>query len=213
VRAWAGAVALSATLAGSSAGQGLPVSIGLAGGLLEARSRIAGADESLRGTTVGLSGRLEIGRVTVAASYLQGSLDPSGSGTAAARDYVEGRLLVGVTALPGLALRVGPHARAYITDSGTQRWLFWTLRARGERALVAPSITAFAEGWLSVSGHVNVTEPLDHARGGEVGMRVRLPRAPWWAQVAYGIERASLADGARLETVDGVVIAVGYGRR
>jgi hypothetical protein len=126
---------------------------------------------------------------------------------------VEGDALLSVVTVPGVVVRVGPHARAYITSTGTQRWVFWTARLRGERALIGPALGGFVELWAAWSADVNVSEPFGRATGGIVGMQVRIPRSPVYGRLTYGIERATMGDGARLETVEGLSVVLGVGRR
>ena len=157
------------------------------------------------------AGALALGRVQLAASYLQGTLNPEGSGVP--RDLVEGTVMLGVRPLAWLTLEAGPHARAYGLPGGTQRWLFWELRARAASAFVGSAVRGYAELWRAVAADANVPEPFDHAQGGEAGMIVRLARAPLEGRVAYRIDHAVLGGGTRLETVDGVVIGVGLSWR
>jgi hypothetical protein len=58
-----------------------------------------------------------------------------------------------------------------------------------------------------------VSEPFGRATGGIVGMQVRIPRSPVYGRLTYGIERATMGDGARLETVEGLSVVLGVGRR
>jgi hypothetical protein len=159
-------------------------------------------------------GSLTLGRISLAVGYLQGKLDPAPAPSAGAfRDQlVEGTVLLGVHATDWLLLEGGPHARAYaLTRGGTERWLFWELRARASTAFIGTAVRGYAELWRTVAGDANVPEPLDYAQGGEAGMIMRLARAPLEARVAYRIDNAVLQ--TRTETVDGVVIGVGLSWR
>lgn len=206
------AVALAATaITAPAAAQVLTGSVGLAAGSVQARSHIGTADNASSGAVIGGEGRVGLGRVTVDVVYLQGTLNPD-TGSAEGRDYVEGGMFLSVRTVPGVALRVGPHARAYISTTGTQRWLFWTARLRGERALIGSAVTGFVELWAAWKADVNVSEPFGTATGGVVGMGVRIPRSAFWGRLTYGIERARMGDGQRLETVEGVTLVVGFGR-
>ncbi|PYO75890.1 MAG: hypothetical protein DMD67_10155 [Gemmatimonadetes bacterium] len=80
------------------------------------------------GAMVGGDGRLSFGRLQLAVSYVEGKVDSAGVG-GPGHDLVEGSVLLGAQALPWLTLAVGPHARSYTLTSGTQRWVFWELRA------------------------------------------------------------------------------------
>src|SRR2546426_8897085 len=157
-------------------------------------------------------GALAIRRLKLTVSYLQGTLDPDGA-LGASRPLVEGTVLLGVRALDWLTLETGPHARAYTLTGGTERWLFWELRACAATAFVGSTVRGYAELWRVVAANVNVPESFDHAQGGEAGMILRLGRSPLDARGGYRIDHAVLhavpGGGKRLGTVDGVVIGVG----
>jgi len=176
------------------------------------RSQVPAGIDQFTGSAFLGQGALALGRVELSVSYLQGTLNPDG-GTAAARDLVEGTVRLGFRALDWLTLETGPHARAYTLAASTQRWLFWELRARAAREFVGSTVRGYAELWRAISADANVPEPFDHAQGGEVGMVVRLARAPVTARIGYRIDHAVLGGGTRKETVDGVVIGVGLAWR
>jgi hypothetical protein len=154
-----------------------------------------------------------LGRLSLGASYLQGSLDPTGVTAGTSRDLVEGTVQLGVRPADWLTLEGGPHVRAYGLTGSTQRWLFWELRARAGSAFVGSAVRGYAELWRAVSADANVPEQFDHEQGGEVGMILRLSHSPVQARVAYRIDHTVLhavsGGGQRLETVDGVVVGVG----
>jgi hypothetical protein len=177
------------------------------------RSEVPAGTDQFTGSAFLGQGALAMGRVQLSVSYLQGTLNRDG-GTAAARDLVEGTVLLGFRALDWLTLETGPHARAYtVAGSSTQRWLFWELRARAATAFVGSAVQGYGELWRAVSADANVPEPFDHAQGGEAGMIVRLARAPLEGRIGYRIDHAVLGGGTRLETVDGVVIGLGLAGR
>jgi len=189
------------------AAQVLHGSAALGGGWVRSVSLLATNKDVLNGVVIGGEGRVRVGRVMVDVAYREGSLVTSDHSDT--RDYAEGHVRLIVATVPGVTLAVGPHARAYITNTGTQRWLFWTARLRGERNLIAPYIAGYVELWRSLGAKVNVSEVFEKATGGEVGMRVRFSRSQFWVRVGYGIERAWL--GTRRETVEGMSVALGYG--
>jgi hypothetical protein len=168
-------------------------------------------DYEFTGSAFRGQGALTLGRLQLSASYLQGTINrDAGAGTT---DLVEGSVLLGFRALDWLTLETGPHARAYTPAGSMERWLFWELRARAATAFVGSAVRGYAELWRAVTADVNVPEPFGHAQGGEVGMIVRLARAPLEARVGYRIDHAVLGGGTRLTTVDGVVIGVGVAWR
>ena len=163
------------------------------------------------GAMVGGDGRLSFGRLQLAVSYVEGKVDSAGVG-GPGHDLVEGSVLLGAQALPWLTLAVGPHARSYTLTSGTQRWVFWELRARAAGAFIGSAARGYVELWRVLSADVNVPESFDHAQGGEAGMIIRFARAPLQARVAYRMDHTVLRGalgGTRLETVDGLVVGFG----
>lgn len=197
--------------------QGLRGAVGGSAMTIRLRSEGAsgpGVADQLSGAAVGGEGRLVLGRWRLGVSYLQGRLDPqSGSATATARDVVEGNALLGFRPAEWLTLRAGLRGRAYALTGGTQRWLLWTVGARAERPFVGSAVNGYVELWRAVSADVNVPQPFGHAQGGEVGMVARLARMPLDLRLAYRIDNAVLANGARRETVDGLVFGAVLGRR
>lgn len=174
------------------------------------RSRLPGNTRAWSGAAFGGEGSLGTGRVFLSAGYRQGTLNPDG-GTEPARDLVEGSVMLGVRLLKELTLAGGPYARTYVFAGGTQRWLFWELRARAEGTFIGSTVRGHAELWRALSTDVNVLEPLGHAQGGEAGMTVRVSRLVE-ARLAYRIDHAVLGGGSRVETVDGLVVGVGLAR-
>jgi hypothetical protein len=109
---------------------------------------------------------------------------------------------------------VGPHVRSYTLTGGTPlRWVFWELRARASGPFVGSAGRGYVELWRALSASVNAPESFDHAQGGEAGMIVHLARAPLELRLGYRIDHAVLGGGARLETVDAVVVGVGLSGR
>ena len=186
----------------------------VAASVVTARVRVEQLGEAFQfsGAAFGAEGTVSLGRVQLGLSYLQGRLDPD-TGSAPARDLVEGSVLLGVRPVEWLTLSAGPHARAYATNGQTQRWVYWELRLRAAKPFIGTAVRGYAELWRAVAADANVPEPFDHAQGGEAGMIVRLARAPFECRVAYRIDHAVLGGGSRLETADGVVIGVGLSWR
>jgi hypothetical protein len=166
--------------------------------------------QRLSGTMLGGEGRLRFGPVRIHAEYWQGTVDPD-SGAATSRDVVEGQLLLGVRPWAWLTLRVGPHARAYVTPAGTQRWLMWETQIRLEPVLVPGRVHGYLDVWRVAGASVNVPEAFSDGAGGAAGMVVQLARSPLWGRLGYGIERIRLG-GGRSESVDRLTLTVGIGR-
>lgn len=172
-------------------------------------------NERLSGVTLGIEGTVARGRWFVDARYLEGSLSPSVGSLA--RDVVEGELLLGYQALDWLDVKLGPHIRSYLAGGDTERWVFWEARTQAEWGLYTPSterftLSSYVELWLVLTGTVNLPNPYGSGRGAEGGMLLRLDRAPVWARFAYRVDRGTLQEGIRTETLEQIVIAIGITR-
>jgi hypothetical protein len=206
------ALLVLAAAAGDLPGQRLHAAFGGSAVAARVKSEQPAATVALSGAVFGAQGTLSVGRLLLHVAYLQGTLNPD-SGIGSSRDFIEGRALLGFRALPWLTVQTGPHARAYVIGGTTQRWLLWIVGARAEGAFIGSAGRGYAEVWRAVSGDASVPERFGHAQGGEVGMLARLTRLPLEVRFAYRIDRAVLGGGSRLETVDGVVVAVSLPRR
>src|SRR5260221_10568942 len=96
------------------------------------RTEQLGGAAQFSGAAFGAGGTLSLGRFQVGLSYLQGRLDPD-TGSARARDLVEGAGLLGVRPGGWVALSCGPPARAFPASGQTQRRLFWEGGGRGPK--------------------------------------------------------------------------------
>jgi len=194
--------------------QRIGVGAALWGAGVKARSVYPGGTEALSGPVVGFDARVSTGRWGLRIGYGQGSLDPDTLGPDP-RDYVDGYVDVGFRPIPALEIGLGPYARAYISDRGTQRWLFWQLRARYEAGIIAPDVRGYAEVWNGFAGGVNAAEPYDGSRGGAAGLHWRVARfrgAPVTLTIGYLIDAARAGGGVRRETVERTWLAIGVGR-
>jgi hypothetical protein len=135
--------AVAATPAPAPA-QRLAIGASLWGAGVKARSVYPGGREAVSGPVLGFDARVSMGRWGLRLGYGQGSLDPDTLGPEP-RDYVDGSIDVSFRPLPTLEIGVGPYARAYTTDRGTQRWSFWQLRARYEAGIITPDVRDYAE--------------------------------------------------------------------
>ena len=199
-------------MASDLAAQKLRPALGTSVVAARVRSEVPAGTDQFIGTTFGVEGALAFGRLVLRCDYAQGSVGPV-SGSAPARDLIEGGAQIGVRPLRWLTLGGGPHARAYVMDGRSVRWVFWNVRGRAESRFIGSAVTGYVEAWRAVSADVNVPEPFDYAQGGEAGIVLQLSRVPLQARVAYRIDHAALGAGARLETVEGVVVALSVARR
>ncbi len=198
----------------SAAGQGRFYVGALVGaGRLDAELGGAGAPrDELTGAIFGFEGRATIWKVELDLRYATGTLEADQSQLAL--DLVEAELLVGVRPISWVTLRVGPHARSFTPESGgTDRWLFWEVRGRVEPAVLAPQLRTYFEIWAALAGDVNFGSGFGGGRGLEAGLMYRFRGAPFWGRVGYRVDRGSLENGARKDSVQELLLVVGVGAR
>jgi hypothetical protein len=204
----------AATTPAPAPAQRLAIGASLWGAGVKARSVYPGGREAVSGPVLGFDARVSMGRWGLRLGYGQGSLDPDTLGPEP-RDYVDGSIDVSFRPLPTLEIGVGPYARAYTTDRGTQRWSFWQLRARYEAGIITPDVRGYAELWGGFAGTVNAAEAYDGSRGGAAGLQWRISRlkgAPVTLTIGYLIDEARAGGGTRRETVERTWLALGVGR-
>lgn len=214
-RRWVG-IALAVALATAPGLRAQRVEFGAAlwGAGSNARSVYPGGVEALTGPVVGFDLRVARGGLGLRLGYGQGSLKGDTAGPAQ-RDYVDGYVHLTAAPLRSVELGLGPYARAYNTDAGIQRWLFWQLRGRYEEDILPATVRGYAELWIGLTGSANVAEGFNGSRGGAVGLLWRileLRGSPVTLRLSYAIDEARLGDGARRETVERTNIALGIGR-
>jgi hypothetical protein len=181
------------------------------GAFVQLGTEILGARESQSGPIFGGEAGLGLGPVTLDAGYVEGRLQPGSSGTPKGRDLVEARIFVSARPVPWLTLSAGPRVRAFVTDSATERWVLWQVRARAQNALGSTPLQTYIELWRALSARVNLPEPVDHVQGGEAGVVLRPPRTAVWFRLGYRVDGARLGSGIRSETVEAISLAVGVG--
>ena len=206
--------------------------IALQGTSLNADSRYPSGTEKVSGRAIGGEGGLNWRLVSLRVGYHNGALSPDTSGPAG-RDYIEGFAFLGVRPLPGLEISGGPRSRAYVrtlrvpsaldglpigfgqegTQENTQRWLTWELHGRYEGALAPDLIGAYGELWAAVAGQVSNAGKFDRGRGAETGVILYLARGLLGVRLGYALDETRLGGGTWRETVTGLRLAVGYGRR
>src|SRR3989475_9436009 len=131
----------------------------------------------LRGPMFGGEGRVVFNGFSLGLGLSSGTLQTADQ--AVKRDLIEGRLLVAARPVPWLEMSVGPFVRAYVTDSVTERWVFWQARARVEAPIVTASLTSYVELWRALSSDVNLVAGARRGGGGGAGGGgLRPPRAP-----------------------------------
>jgi len=169
-------------------------------------SRFGAAQMRLTGSLLGGEAVATRGRLAARLRYGQGHV----SSDTAARDVVQGDLLVGYAARPWLQLWLGPRARTFVTSGlSDRRWLFWTggLSARG--GIFPGRLDSFAELWQGFSGTLNRPAASASGRGVELGLEATLPTRPVRLRLSYLVEQGRLADGRR-DTVEGFTLGARY---
>ena len=163
----------------------------------------------LRGPVLGGEGRLVFNGFAVGVGLLSGTLQAADQGTMK-RDLIEGRLVVAARPVPWLEMSVGPFVRAYVTDSVTERWVFWQARARVDAPIVTASLTSYLELWRALSSEVNLVAGAGRVQGGEAGVLYRPPQRPYWVRLSYRVDDAVVRAGGS-ETLEAVSLAIGVG--
>jgi hypothetical protein len=205
---------LTVTSAGVAQSWSARMTVGTAG----VQRPAVGADTSvaLRGTVLGVGGTYTLGPATLDIRYAQGGVSAAGGDLAT--DLVDGEIVVWVAPVRWVSLGLGPHARAFVEDGGTERWLLWELRLRSGTALVGSTVRVYCEGWRVVGAAVPVVDPFDHGWGMEGGLSVVFGRSPlgslpFSARLTYRVEQQVVANGARRETQNRLGIGIGVGWR
>jgi len=167
----------------------------------------------LRGPVLGGEGRLVFNGFSVGLGLLSGTLQAADQGTVK-RDLIEGRLIVAARPLPWLEMSVGPFVRAYVTDSVTERWVFWQARARADAPIVTASLTSYVELWRALSSRVNLVAGAGRVQGGEAGVVYRPPQRPFSLRLAYRVDDAAVrGGGSASETLEAISLAIIVGGR
>lgn len=166
----------------------------------------------LRGPVLGGEGRLVFNGFAVGLGLSSGTLQTADQ--AVKRDLIEGRLVVSARPLPWLEMSVGPFVRAYVTDSVTERWVFWQARARVDAPIVTASLTSYVELWRALSSQVNLVAGAGRVQGGEAGVVYRPPQRPFSLRLAYRVDDAAVGrGGSGSETLEAISLAIIVGAR
>jgi hypothetical protein len=162
----------------------------------------------LRGPMFGGEGRVVFNGFSLGLGLSSGTLQTADQ--AVKRDLIEGRLVVAARPAPWLEMSVGPFVRAYVTDSVTERWVFWQARARVEAPIVTASLTSYVELWRALSSDVNLVAGAGRVQGGEAGVVYRPPQRPFWLRLSYRLDDAAVrARGS--ETLEAISLAIMVG--
>jgi len=167
----------------------------------------AGGPARMHGPVLGGEGRVLFNGFAVGVGLLSGTLQAADQ--TVKRDLIEGRLVVAARPLPWLEMSIGPFVRAYITDTSTERWVFWQARARVDAPIVAASLTSYLELWRALSSEVNLVTGAGRMQGGEAGLVYRPPQRPYRLRLAYRLDDAAVGGGRRgSQTLEAISVSV-----
>jgi hypothetical protein len=200
------ALAASALITGSARGQ-RPVQVVVEVGAAAARVRsaIGTLTEPLDGIAIVVGAGVSVRGLGLEARYAEAKLESTNAGVER-RDLADGEIFLSVNPHRLVSLKAGPHARAYRSDSGTRRWVFWEARVRGTAPIVPSRLDAYAELWAAMAGSTSLSTGFQGARGGEVGAVLDLPGMPLGLGVAYRIDRGRGDNPSRVDTAEQVVL-------
>jgi hypothetical protein len=205
-----GILALAAAASGSSQERPTFAFRGDAGFVwVRSDSAVVGASGPARmhGPVLGGEGRVLFNGFAVGVGLLSGTLQAADQ--TVKRDLIEGRLVVAARPLPWLEMSIGPFVRAYITDTSTERWVFWQARARVDAPIVATSLTSYLELWRALSSEVNLVTGAGRMQGGEAGLVYRPPQRPYRLRLAYRLDDAAVGGGRRgSQTLEAISVSV-----
>lgn len=169
--------------------------------------RDVATSQLLEGPVLGAEAAVSFRRLQLEGRYVEGSLTPGGALTADEEKFVDARIVARYRILPGLALGVGPHLRAFVTPNGTARWSRMEIHTRAEGDLINGLARVRFDLWFAASATSNVQGGGDGAMGGEVGLVMRIPNTPTAVQLMYTADRATFANGGA-EFVEGVRVGL-----
>lgn len=151
------------------------------------------------------AGEVAVSLVELSVLYRQGGLSTSDGSDQ--RDLIEGQATLGLRLVRWLRIDTGPRVRAYVTPAGTERWTFWEARIQAGARVIPPLGWAYLQVGRVFSGDLpGVT--LDHGRGAEAGLEMRLARTPVVGRLGYWIHRVSVGGAQRVETLQGLSVAL-----
>jgi len=189
-----------------------------------ASTRIGGltGGEPLRADLFGGRGSVAFGPVQLSVVYhegrLRGAPPPSSAsifdilhittpGSASSPRVIEGSVLAKFRLVPALAVGVGPHGRAYVSDAVTLHRIWGAGSINVEVPLLGPGVRTFLG--LSRSFVTRRQDSLTSVTGGEVGIALGAPSG-WNARLATRFDDAVFTDG-RHERLVGLMLAGGFG--
>jgi hypothetical protein len=212
VKTLAATCALVLVASAASAQRPLTIELRADAAMLWVHSDTGPTRASQRGPGFGGEGRIAVNGLVFGVGLLEGQLKPTGaSGGAAAPqlDLVQGTAFVGGHVLPWLELTAGPVVRAYVTDSTTERWVYWQARARVDAPIVLGQLSSYLEVWRSLASDVNLPTGAGRIQGGEAGVVFQPPRQRVWLRLSYRMDDALLGQPGANETLEAITLSGG----
>ena len=164
---------------------------------------------SQNGPGLGGEARVSLNGMLLGGGLMEAGLKSATGTTLPQRDFVQATVFAGGRPLPWLELTIGPVIRAFVTDSTTERWVFWQARARVDAPIIAGRLTSYLEAWRALSSDVNLPASPGRAQGGEAGVVYQLPQRPLRLRLAYRIDDALLGPALGNETVEMITLSLG----
>jgi len=178
-------------------GPGLSLGAGIA--VHSVSSQLPGVERRYGGVGLAGDGAVTVGRLSLRVAYGEATLanrEDDGSGD---RKLVEGSAMLGIQTLPFLTFWIGPHARAWQSDLGNQRWLLWEIRADLRHEFIPQVLGLSLEGWSVASASVDAPTPFERGVGAQGAVDLRLARSALVASLSYRLERARVEQDAQYE--------------
>lgn len=202
--------AVAQALPASIAGQGFGGEFRAAVGFPTVNRENLATVDRLSGTVFGLEAGVRWWRVELTARYLQGPVESSVDQSQS--DLVQGAVSLEVWPVEFLVLGLGPQARSYVSDAGTERWLTWEGRLGIETWLLRPILRSSLALSYALGGDVNTGSEFSQGRSVEGWLEARIPRAPVSVAVGYRVEYGTLSGNAGTDTLEEFLLGVAVGR-
>ncbi len=202
--------AVASTFASPISAQGFSGSARLVVGPSTVNREILATVNQLSGTLFGLEAGVRLSRLELTARYLQGQLESSDGQIES--DLVRGGLWLQVRPVDFLGVGIGPQARSYVSDAGTERWLTWVGRLSVDTWLLRPTLRSSFLLSYALGGDVNTGSDFSQGRSLEGWLEARIPRTPLTVAVGYRVEYGSLGGDTGADTLEDFLFGVAVGR-
>lgn len=195
--------------------QAQSLTFGVAGSVASTKLTLNSAQRTVwGGLSAGVDGRVGVGPGRLQLLYNEGRLTAGGLSAT----FVEGMMLLGVSAADAFTVTAGPHIRVRATDAERIRETMLRVGGRYEVDVLratrsASSARAFIEGWAGLSRNADAVVGVPRRRGGgggSAGLLVRVRRFD--LRIGYAIDEGIIGDAAERQTVETVSLSLGFVR-